>query len=127
MAPTFDIKTFVVANRLAYRNGEPQRGDIILIKSNENPKDILGKRIIGLPGETLEFINGYAYIDGEKLIENYIAPNTETNCDKTFLVPEGCYFVMGDNRENSIDSRYWTEPYVEKSSIKGKVVFYINW
>ena len=86
------------------------------------------KRVIGLPGETLSFKNGYTYVNGEKLDESYLPTQGITTlpdsiADKTFTVPEGCVFVMGDNRNDSDDSRDPELGPVDTRQILGRAVF----
>ncbi len=121
MSPTIKTNSIVFANKLSYVKKEPQRGDIILFKSDEADERVVCKRIIGIPGDNIEFKNGYVYINGAQCEESYLNPAVETNCNKTFMVPEGSYFVLGDNRENSFDSRMYNNPYILKSSIIGKL------
>ena len=102
----------LVANRLAYRNENPARGDIVVFKYPVNEEQLYIKRIIGLPNETVEIIDGKIYIDGsaEPLEEDYLPEEWIIRNDGyTFEVPDGCYFMLGDNRNNSSDSRYWAE------------------
>lgn len=120
MEPTIMTGDWGFSNGLAYVMNEPQRGDVIVFYSKELG-EILTKRIIGLPGDTVSFYDGYVYINDGLIKEEYIDDDIETNsavCD--FIVPEGSYFVLGDNRENSFDSRFWKDPYVKRSAIKGK-------
>lgn len=120
MEPRLQVGNTVFYNRLAYINTEPQRGDVVVFYSAENTS-YYGKRIIGLPGDKIEFKDGYVVINGQYCDETaYIAPEIETNCSKTFEVPEGHYFLLGDNRELSNDSRFWNEPYIAKECIIGK-------
>ncbi len=110
-------KTIMTGNRVlglrfSYWFKDPQRGDIVVFKYpidealGENTKFI--KRIIGLPGETVEIKDGAVYINGEKLEEDYINGTwTVENDGFTFEVPEDQYLMLGDNRNNSSDSRYW--------------------
>lgn len=119
MESTVNKGNIAIVNGLAYINKEPQRGDIVVFKSSEL-NDTLIKRVIGLPGETISFEDGYVYIDRQLCYEEYIGKDIETNCLKKFEVPEGCYFLLGDNRENSLDARYWNNPYIAKGDIKGK-------
>lgn len=125
MSPTLNKGDFVIVNGLAYIKNEPQRGDIIVFRGHED--SIRGqkiiKRVVGLPGDSIQFIDGYIYINGQLVYEEYIGSDVETN---SFLdyedIPEGCYFVMGDNREDSWDSRYWENPYVTEDEIYGKMI-----
>lgn len=120
MAPTFQPSDIIISNGLAYINNEPQRGDVIIF---DYGKDTLVKRVIGIPGDDVMFIDGYVYINGQLCYEEYIGSDVETNCAYDFYeIPDGCYFVMGDNREDSYDSRYWDNPYVNIDDIKGKVM-----
>ncbi len=115
----------ILINRLIYAVEEPQRGDIVAFYWPDNPKEIFLKRVMGLPGETIQGIDGYVYINGVKLEEDYTPQKLERDFGP-FTVPEGGYFMMGDNRNNSKDSRYWQNPYVEKDDMLGrvKIVFY---
>lgn len=101
---------------------DPQRGDIVIFRTDEIPDEMLIKRVIGLPGDSLMFIDGSLYINGELLYEDYLAEGMQTNSFRDFEIPEGCYFVMGDNRTNSYDSRSWRNPYIMKADIKGKMI-----
>ena len=124
MSPTIRAEDKIIVNRLAYVVNEPQRGDIVAFESKEKGYNMI-KRIIGLPGETIEFHDGSVYINGELLVEDYIPYGVETNpilFDMAYTVPDGCYFMLGDNRENSADSRYWINPFISKDDIIGKLI-----
>lgn len=110
----------VVINRMAYWMEEPQRGDIVAFYYPDDGTTIYLKRILGLPGETIEGRDGYVYIDGVPLTDDYTTEKLEEDFGP-FVVPEGCYFMMGDNRNDSWDSRYWTNTFVQKEEIVGKV------
>ena len=97
----------------------PQRGDIVTFWSDELGK-VLVKRVIGLPGDVITFAGGYVYVNGEQLDEPYLMAQGVTECDKTFTVPEGCFFPLGDNRTGSWDARSWNEPYIPVSAIQAK-------
>lgn len=119
MEPALKTGDFVVYNRLAYINNDINRGDVVAFYSDEF-KELMGKRVIGIQGDTVEFRDGYVIINGSYVDETaYISDDIETNCTKTFEVPEGCVFLLGDNRENSNDARYWENPYIPVSKIKG--------
>lgn len=120
MESTIMTGSHVVVNRLAYLKEDPQRGDIITFNYPDNEKETFLKRIVGLPGEAIMGCDGLVYIDGEALEESYVnAPLFEDF--GPYIVPEGCYFVMGDNRNNSLDSRYWRNKFVRRDAITGKV------
>lgn len=99
-----------------------ERGDIIVFRSVELENKRLVKRLIGLPGETIEVKeDGSVIINGEKLNEPYVIASTGEA--KTFKVPENCYFFLGDNRPISYDARFWNNPYISENQIIGKAVF----
>ena len=115
----------VIALRLSYKFSDPERGDVVIFKYPDAPEGetvLYVKRIIGLPGDTVEVKNGGVYINGELLEEDYVKDTTDGEFGP-YYVPEGCYFMMGDNRNNSLDARYWENTYVEKDDILGKVIF----
>lgn len=114
------------ANRLAYLFEEPQRGDIILFYFPDNEKEKYIKRIIGLPGEKVTIIDAKVYINDSKvpLDEPYLKEEWVNGTGPyEFEVPEGCYFVMGDNRNTSVDARSWNNKYVAIEKIIGKAGF----
>jgi signal peptidase I len=106
MQPGLREDDMVLVNRLAYRLGDPKRGDIIVFLNPVNPEDVpYIKRVIGLPGETVMIDQGLVYIDGRILREPYL--ETVTQRGGTWHVALDSLFVMGDNRNNSSDSRQW--------------------
>lgn len=113
----------IIVNRLAYQFSDPERGDIIMFRFPDNEEEEWLKRIVGLPGETLEIRDGRVYVDGseEALDESFLTVEPTGNFGP-YVVPEGAYFVMGDNRENSWDSRYWENTFVKREAIIGKAV-----
>ncbi len=121
MEPNVMTGNTVFYNKLAYKMGKyPQRGDIVNFYSDEYHV-YFSKRIMGIPGDVISFQDGYVVINGQYVDESaYIDKNIESNSPKTFTVPEGCYFMLGDNRENSNDSRYWMQPFIPFENIKGK-------
>jgi len=104
MLPTLEDGNFVLVNRLAYRFGEPQRGDIIVFHFDLTHQDLI-KRVVGLPGDEVRVENGLVYVNGVGLSETYIA--AVPNYTGTWLVPSGNLFVLGDNRNDSSDSHSW--------------------
>lgn len=125
MAPTISKGAFVIGNRIAYRCNAPERGDIITLGMHGN---ISCNRVIGVGGDTIQFANGDAYINGTLLDEEYLRFDVDTNASDTFIVPEGTVFVLCDNREATMeDSRYWTKHYVDIEDIESKVVYIFNW
>lgn len=111
----------LIALRTAYWFHEPERGDIVVFEYPDDPEELFIKRIIGLPGEKVEIIDGKVYINDSKepLEEDYIKEEMEGSFGP-YDVPEGCYFMMGDNRNDSLDSRFWNDKYVKKDAILGK-------
>ncbi len=109
------------ANRLAYKTENPKRFDVIVFKYPDDESKLFIKRIIGLPGEKVEVVDGKVYIDGSDfpLEESYIKEPMEGSFGP-YEVPEDCYFVMGDNRNNSNDSRMWENSSVHRDKIVGK-------
>lgn len=113
-------------NRLAYNGKDPSRGDIVIFKYPDNEEENYVKRVIGLPGETVEIRDAQIFINGseEPLKEDYLKEEwTVAAGPYYFEVPEDCYLVLGDNRNNSWDARYWENTYVAKEKILGKAVF----
>jgi len=121
MYPTLKVNDRVLVNKLSYDLHPVHRGDMIVFHSPPNEgsetKDLI-KRVIGLPGETVESRDGHILINGKVLNEPYLGPDVTTGpVDKT-VVPPGHYWVMGDNRPNSRDSRYFGT--IPKSLIIGR-------
>lgn len=111
-------------NRLAYIKDDPERGDIIIFKYPDDESQLFIKRVIGLPGETVTVIDGKVYIDDadEPLNEPYLAQEM-IGTFGPYEVPENAYFVMGDNRNYSLDARFWDNTYVYRDKILGKAMF----
>lgn len=107
MEPNLHSGEYVIVNRTAYWFADgPQRGDVIVFQAPDQPKFDRIKRVIGLPGETVEVKrDGAVYVDGLLLEEEYLSLPL-SGPSGTWTVPAGCYFVMGDNRPASLDSRY---------------------
>ena len=124
MLPNFLDGEYLLTDKLTYRFGEPKRGDVIVFEAPGAGGDEFIKRIIGLPGEKILVNEGKIHINGHVLNENYIpkevltGPNTFIKNGVEVAVPPESYFVLGDNRNASSDSRTWG--FVPYSSIKGK-------
>lgn len=123
MYPTIAYPSLNFGYRLAYKISEPQRGDIVYFKrdtDNIAEQQVYIKRIIGVPGDVVEEKDGVFYLNGEVLKEDYLNEEPEKLTFGPFNVPDGCYFMMGDNRNHSYDSRYWDEHYVPLENIIAK-------
>lgn len=105
MVPTLQNGEYILVNKLAYKTGEPQRGDIVVFVFPMNPQEDLIKRVIGLPGEKVAIHNGVVSINGIQINEPYIA--AAPIYDGEWVVTEGQLFVLGDNRNESKDSHQW--------------------
>lgn len=110
--------------RLAYRKEDPKRGDIVIFRYPDDESQLFIKRTIGLPGETVEVIDGKVYINGSDtpLDEPYLAQEMIGSFGP-YEVPEDSYFMMGDNRNYSRDSRFWENQYVHRNQIVGRALF----
>lgn len=124
MVPTLQVNDHLVVEKLSYRFHDPQRGDVIafmpreeLQRQNPDFRNAFIKRVIGLPGETVEVVEGMVFINGEPLEETYIAaePNYVWGPE---VVPADSYLVLGDNRNHSLDSHFWG--YVPRENIIGR-------
>ena len=118
----------IIASRLAYIKEDPQRYDVIIFKYPDDETQIYVKRVIGLPGETVQVVNGVVYVtktDGEtiQLDDSFVTNGTPEGDFGPFEVPADSYFMMGDNRNSSWDSRFWNNKFVNKEKILGKVKF----
>ena len=115
----------LIGNRLAYLKKDPQRGDIVIFRYPDQEEDLYVKRVIGLPGETVDIMDGNIYIDGadEPLAEGYLKEEwTVATGNYHFEIPDDAYLMLGDNRNDSWDARYWTSTYVYREKILGKAV-----
>jgi signal peptidase I len=122
----------VLANRFIYHFRDPKRGEIIVFKTpgpnpvcnDGHPGETFVKRLIGLPGETVSEKNGYIFINGHPLEEPYVQAERRDHMSGTWKVPPGDYFFMGDNRNQSCDSRTWGP--VPRKNLIGEV-FFVYW
>lgn len=113
----------LIGNRLAYLKEGPKRGDVVIFRYPDDEEELYVKRVIGLPGETVVIEDAKVYIDGneEPLAEDYLKEEwVAATGPYTFLVPEDSYLVMGDNRNDSWDARFWSNTYVARKKILGK-------
>jgi signal peptidase I len=124
MLQTLQIGDHILVNKFIYTFTDPERGDIIVFKYPEDKTRDFIKRVIGLPGETIEVKNRVVYIDGKPIKENYAAYTaTEFSSYNNLsprLIPPDSYFMMGDNRDNSMDSRKWG--FLKRDLIRGKAM-----
>lgn len=124
--PTGSMETTIMPGDRLYVNKlfdieDAKRGDILVFRSDELNEKLV-KRLIGLPEETVEINeDGQVFINGEKLNEPYAKQAKGEG--RTFTVPQGSYFFLGDNRPISVDARYWTNPYIPEDKIIGKATF----
>ena len=119
----------LIGNRLAYLKSTPQRGDVVIFHYPDNEEELYVKRVIGLPGEEVRIEDGKIYIDGSDrpLEEDYLKEEwTVATGPYLFEIPDDCYLVMGDNRNDSWDARYWDNKYVNIDKIlgKGEVIYW---
>jgi len=130
MEPTFHNKEYLIINEISYRFSDPQRGDVVIFKYPRDPKEYFIKRIVGLPGEKIKFEDGKVYVyndiyeHGRVLKEKYVASEIETEplqSNRVVELEEDEYFVLGDNRNSSKDSRMFGP--VKRELIEGKVLF----
>jgi signal peptidase I len=120
MAPTLADQDRLIVNKLAYRLADPQRSDIVMLYYPLNPDKSFVKRVIAEPNDTVRIVDGRVYVNDVPLRDDYVPPEYRSHDDYgPQSIPEGYYFVMGDHRNNSSDSRHWG--YVPKKYIIGKV------
>ena len=115
----------LIGPRLSYNFSDPKRGDVIIFRWPDNEKIFFVKRIIGMPGDTVKISDGKIYLNNstEALEEPYIKEPMIPEEDVEYVVPEGAYFVLGDNRNKSADARRWQNTFVYRNKIIAKVIF----
>jgi signal peptidase I, bacterial type len=130
LIPTGSMENTIMTNdrvmgfRLAYLFNKPKRGDIVIFPFPDDENTLYVKRIIGLPGETIHIIDGKVYINNAitPIDEPYLKEDMRGRFGP-FVVPDEHYFMMGDNRNSSLDSRFWNNTYVHEDKLIAKVIF----
>ncbi len=114
MDPTFATGQYLIVDEITYRFDEPKRGDVIVLRYPKDPKKFFIKRLVGLPGDTLTIKNGVVSIATEEISESFVLDEpyvtyskTDNKDDEVITLSDNEYFVMGDNRAASLDSRTW--------------------
>lgn len=120
MEGTLQKGNILIASRYDIAPEELQRYDILIFELPDAPSETYIKRLIGLPGETIEVSHGKVYADGVELDDSFLKESMNELGDGMYEVPEGCYFFLGDNRNNSKDSRFWEKKYVPIGNIQAK-------
>ncbi|NLJ73527.1 MAG: signal peptidase I [Firmicutes bacterium] len=127
MEPSLHHGQRLMVEKISYRIGEPKRGQIVVFKYPSDRRRKFIKRIIGLPGDEIMIRNGYLHLNGIRMEEDFInGPTYGTYSAPTFgpvVVPEDSYFVLGDNRRNSDDSRYPDVGFVSQKDLVGRALF----
>lgn len=122
MQPTLRDGEFVLINKLAYKLGEPQLGDVIVFHFPRDPQQEYIKRVVGLPGDLVKIQRGVVFVNGQALVEPYIAD--QPDYQNQWQVPENHLFVLGDNRNNSSDSHRWGPVPMEQVVGKALLVYW---
>lgn len=121
MENTIMVGDQIFGNRLAYKKADPKRYDIIIFRYPDDESQLFIKRVIGLPGETINIVDGKVYVEGQETpLEDDFIPEVMEGSFGPYTVPEDSYFVLGDNRNHSLDSRFWQNTFVAKEKILGK-------
>ena len=120
MAGTIEPGDNLACTRFGIGEGEVGRYDILIFTPPDEPGMLYVKRVVGLPGETIVVKNGKVYADGVELDNSFTKAPQNRRGDGVYKVPEGHYFFLGDNRNNSNDSRFWKQKYVPAANLKAK-------
>lgn len=127
MEPTLLVGDRILINKHIYKTDEPKRGEVVVFRYPLSPEKAYVKRLIGEPGDTVEMVGRTVYINGKPIKEHYaqyVDPGSINDHFGPYRVPSNQYFVMGDNRDNSQDSRYWS--FVPRKNFLGKAII-IYW
>ncbi len=119
MAPRIASGEYVLINTVAYRVGRPERGDVVAFRHERSAPSVYLKRVIGLPGDRVQIRNGIVFVNGNRLREPYVR-YPDGRSFKPLTVPDGELYVLGDNRANSDDSRFWG--FVGEPEVIGKAI-----
>ena len=122
MAPTVPEGSLLLGSRLAYCSAAPQRGDVVFFRHEELGRSLILKRVIAVGGDTFRITDGQVFINDQPLEEPYITGQKQDRYPAV-TVPEGKLVLLGDNRDHSTDSRFWEEPFVDRSCVVAKAVF----
>jgi len=129
MQPLLQNDERIFVNRLLYRVDDINRGDVVVFYYPADPKDFFIKRVLGLPGETVEVRRGVVYVNGTKLDDHFVPSYFKSHDNvRKMIIPSGHYFVSGDHRNRSYDSRAWSNekdksPFVPEKYVMGKATF----
>jgi signal peptidase I len=128
MKNTINEHDRLIGYRLSYLFSDPERGDVVIFRFPDNEAENYVKRIIGIPGDVVRIANGHVYVNDVLQDEPYLRePMIPEEAEVVYTVPDECYFMMGDNRNSSWDSRRWTNTFVSRKKIIAKVGFrYFN-
>ena len=113
MVPNFQDGDYIITNKISAKSGEFKRGEVVILQNPRNPDQVFIKRVIGLPNERIGLLNGAVLINSQPIAETYLPQGTRTPGEsfltdgEEVVVPDGQYFVIGDNRTGSSDSREW--------------------
>ena len=119
----YGLNVDLFGNHISKKVKDPERFDIVIFKYPDDESQLFIKRLIGLPGETVEIRDGKVYIDGsQEPLDDSFVPEVPTGDYGPYKVPENSYFMLGDNRENSRDSRFWDNTFVTFDQIVGKAM-----
>jgi signal peptidase I len=122
MLPTLHHGERLLVDKISYRFVDPSRGEIIVFKNPSDTDEQFVKRVIGLPGDEIAIVQGVVYINGQPVEEDYTLAPARIGFTSQ-IVPEGTYFVLGDNRNNSEDSRFGRVGFLPRSLIIGRAVW----